>query len=435
MTDHYRTLGIENTADARQIKRAYFDLVKQFPPERFPEKFKEIRAAYDALSDENKRAQYDETASLPKEAAFLVFEAQKARKLGQLDHVAEIYGMILKSYPELSDIRAKYARSLEALGKTGKALEEWEILCKKEPNNVNFIAALADCYDLRGWRKKAIGAYKRALELDGGDIECWTSLIECHLYGHERDDASRVSLQAVEAVRQKGKESVHLYTCCAIFGAKGNPELIESNLKDIVRMARAGASNARETQESVLLLLKAFGNATATRFYPYIREIADTLQYMEDDLRSQISKEELRYEISKLEEKGFSILFRDLLGTLSEGCKCEECKLDIAAMECNILGELSEYRPQIILLKNDYPKFFALHADFFNEVIRTNDPERMFHARLKYLSKNGMHPNFLSGNVDSAPVQQTVRREGPKIGRNDPCPCGSGKKYKKCCGA
>lgn len=30
---------------------------------------------------------------------------------------------------------------------------------------------------------------------------------------------------------------------------------------------------------------------------------------------------------------------------------------------------------------------------------------------------------------------QTVRREAPKVGRNDPCPCGSGKKYKKCCGA
>ncbi len=27
-----------------------------------------------------------------------------------------------------------------------------------------------------------------------------------------------------------------------------------------------------------------------------------------------------------------------------------------------------------------------------------------------------------------------VLRETPKIGRNDPCPCGSGKKYKKCCG-
>jgi preprotein translocase subunit SecA len=28
----------------------------------------------------------------------------------------------------------------------------------------------------------------------------------------------------------------------------------------------------------------------------------------------------------------------------------------------------------------------------------------------------------------------TVKREGKKIGRNEPCPCGSGKKYKKCCG-
>ena len=30
--------------------------------------------------------------------------------------------------------------------------------------------------------------------------------------------------------------------------------------------------------------------------------------------------------------------------------------------------------------------------------------------------------------------EQPVVREGPKVSRNDPCPCGSGKKYKKCCG-
>jgi preprotein translocase subunit SecA len=30
---------------------------------------------------------------------------------------------------------------------------------------------------------------------------------------------------------------------------------------------------------------------------------------------------------------------------------------------------------------------------------------------------------------------KTIRLEQPKVGRNDPCPCGSGKKYKKCCGA
>jgi uncharacterized protein YecA (UPF0149 family) len=30
--------------------------------------------------------------------------------------------------------------------------------------------------------------------------------------------------------------------------------------------------------------------------------------------------------------------------------------------------------------------------------------------------------------------RNTVKHDEPKIGRNDPCPCGSGKKYKKCCG-
>jgi len=37
--------------------------------------------------------------------------------------------------------------------------------------------------------------------------------------------------------------------------------------------------------------------------------------------------------------------------------------------------------------------------------------------------------------VDSAlPKGQTIVRAQPKVGRNDPCQCGSGKKYKKCCG-
>jgi len=31
------------------------------------------------------------------------------------------------------------------------------------------------------------------------------------------------------------------------------------------------------------------------------------------------------------------------------------------------------------------------------------------------------------------PRKETYRREAPKIGRNDPCPCESGKKFKKCC--
>jgi preprotein translocase subunit SecA len=38
-----------------------------------------------------------------------------------------------------------------------------------------------------------------------------------------------------------------------------------------------------------------------------------------------------------------------------------------------------------------------------------------------------------AGGEEEAP--KPTRHKGPRVGRNDPCPCGSGKKYKKCCGA
>jgi hypothetical protein len=33
-----------------------------------------------------------------------------------------------------------------------------------------------------------------------------------------------------------------------------------------------------------------------------------------------------------------------------------------------------------------------------------------------------------------APARKPFKNAQPKVGRNDPCPCGSGKKHKKCCG-
>ncbi len=43
----------------------------------------------------------------------------------------------------------------------------------------------------------------------------------------------------------------------------------------------------------------------------------------------------------------------------------------------------------------------------------------------------GAGPRAAGGEGDAL---QPIRREAPKVGRNDPCPCGSGKKYKQCCG-
>ncbi len=57
--DPYAVLGVPRQADEATIKRAYFHLVRQFPPEQAPEKFQEIRAAYDRIKSAEARLQTD----------------------------------------------------------------------------------------------------------------------------------------------------------------------------------------------------------------------------------------------------------------------------------------------------------------------------------------------------------------------------------------
>ena len=52
------------------------------------------------------------------------------------------------------------------------------------------------------------------------------------------------------------------------------------------------------------------------------------------------------------------------------------------------------------------------------------------HERAAFCRRDG-HWLYLAGEINPKPPQRHVTR----IGRNDPCACGSGKKYKKCCGA
>ncbi len=55
----YKVLGIERDASEAEIKQAYFTLIRQSPPERDPEGFKRIRAAYEKLRATGERAETD----------------------------------------------------------------------------------------------------------------------------------------------------------------------------------------------------------------------------------------------------------------------------------------------------------------------------------------------------------------------------------------
>ena len=57
--DPYAVLGVTRSATPAEIKQAYFALVRAHPPEREPETFKRIRAAYERLRDPERRTETD----------------------------------------------------------------------------------------------------------------------------------------------------------------------------------------------------------------------------------------------------------------------------------------------------------------------------------------------------------------------------------------
>src|SRR4051794_34456934 len=55
MNDPYDTLGLTSDADETEIRQRYLELVRAFPPDRAPERFAAVHAAYEALRDPARR--------------------------------------------------------------------------------------------------------------------------------------------------------------------------------------------------------------------------------------------------------------------------------------------------------------------------------------------------------------------------------------------
>ena len=89
--------------------------------------------------------------------------------------------------------------------------------------------------------------------------------------------------------------------------------------------------------------------------------------------------------------------------------------------------------PVVAYKKEGYEMFESMIAAIQAETIR-----RIFLARVQVGATTVKRERVAKVTGESAGSDGTVKKQpvkkGQKVGRNDPCPCGSGKKYKKCCG-
>jgi len=89
--DPYAVLGLVRGASPREIKRAYFGLVREYPPEEQPDAFKLLRAAYEKLRLEDVKAETDLFLFQPPEP----WEPRKRRSKLDLDvHMEDIYQLL-----------------------------------------------------------------------------------------------------------------------------------------------------------------------------------------------------------------------------------------------------------------------------------------------------------------------------------------------------
>ena len=85
---------------------------------------------------------------------------------------------------------------------------------------------------------------------------------------------------------------------------------------------------------------------------------------------------------------------------------------------------------------------FAMFEDMMRQ-IRSDIVRHVFHIKPEQFDQSELEQKrqqemddmtLVSGDQSASDKKQTVRRDEEKVGRNEPCSCGSGKKFKKCCG-
>jgi len=443
MKDYYSILNISKNAAPAEVKKAYFTLVRKFPPDKHPQEFMEIREAYEALADESTRKQYDLVESLPDTVKWSFEQGKKALQENDPQKAVALLEHITRAYPQFTTVNSLLGEAYLENGNSGKAIGIFKELVEQEETNAGFARQLAQTYLLRGWHKKALVWFRRALSLDEDNESLWIGLIESHLAANDHQAAQAAISEALEISRRNSWDNTELY-----YHAIQNDIYIQDHdnlkrhLEEITNKAlqkeevKANVASFLTTLTKTISRVGLYEEAAATINAAYILQPEDKeIEALKKDVDTHYSLEILESDPSidsfLAELLDHELNFRD-----------EELYLDYEVtqfiMELKVIDEIQPFRKEIRQLKNSYPELYAVKKEFFDNILNLRKEEYLFSTyEKKYKKYRKLYPERFEPDEeddDDYVRFEPYRRPGPKIGRNDPCPCGSGKKYKKCCG-
>ena len=180
-------------------------------------------------------------------------------------------------------------------------------------------------------------------------------------------------------------------------------------------------------------------------------------QWLEED--SRLDEETLRARVIELVEEDYQTRYADvgaqmreverqiMLQVLDTQWKDHLANMDQLRQGIG-LRAYAQKNPKQEYKRESFAMFEELLANIKYETIRflshiqvaSDEDMRKLEAQRRKEQEGREYQHAQSANLaqetgeEGAPAAQPVQRLGPKVGRNDPCPCGSGKKYKQCHG-
>lgn len=463
MKSDYEVLGLNAGADEKEIKRAYFKLIRKFSPEKDPERFQQIREAYENLI--KGKGQVQLALHIPEDSFAQKMFQQIERLYRQQDYqyALETAEEAIRYYGECEGFLYYLALLQRKRYYTGKAVKSFEKLVKLDPENMVFARELAISYLERGYGKKAYEAFGRAYDMGCRDIDFLDS------YAHnceDREDYGRaieLLLELVEAGKADLKEYIMylldgfggLFLMCHMCGGEQITEIKESFMKFL----KDAVPYMSEYPEELFTLL---GMVVYT-----LKSMNQWDTVIEEEMRSQLKKglgQEQTEELWNSMGAGMEYVnlladsrLSDIVKAAYEGFMPEE--FDEAAdshtvqrfalLDCKlcILEEWPAIKAEFEIVRKCYPRYYEAVREFLELLEKTKNINYLREKLLKDFERLG---KYVSGSYYEERYAERYSRPKiiaepdwgddpyvrmqPKIGRNDPCPCGSGKKYKKCCG-
>ena len=400
--------------------------------------------AYEAFQLSEEDEEQDETG---KRFVYLTKQALKAAEENRFDDSVAILSMIADEDPDDIEIKVMLARAYGITDHPVKAIENWKQLCTMEPSSAYFSFELAKAYHDRDWNKKALGQFEHTLTLDPDNAPAICYIVEILLTDFKLDLAKERCFKEIKRLKGKGIENVDLYSQAffiSLLCQTGTEEEYFKHVSDIIRK-----SEPDEFDDELIDLLVMITGVERYEFLPKIRELIDMCPDVSEELMAMVASVEIKGKIKALEED-YPEQVCALINHIYEDCDCEDCQDDTLALECCILADINGYLPHLKRLALEQSDLYAIYSSFFDELMSGIDTKLLLKRRVKMLDERELEPvlfradgselDFSLVGTDGSvatPVLSidTFRRNGPKIGRNNPCPCGSGKKHKRCHGS